>query len=178
MSLGYIYLVFALLSAAGLGISHKMADIRDCKPAAVNLMLFMSASVLLWAYTLLGKIVGEGAGLFPPFTLNAVGVAVACGLCACFGILTFQIGVRYGRITTSWLIVNLSTLVPATLSLFVYHEWEKIRWQHAVTLVLVVASVFLLWRDKVIELRRAGRDVDARPSASPVQPVAVQSEED
>jgi len=154
MSLGYIYLVLALLSAAGLGISHKMADIRDCKPAAVNFTLFFSASILLWGYTLFYKVTNNTVTLFPPFTLKAVLVAVACGTCACFGILTFQIGVRYGRITTSWLIVNLSALVPAVLSLIIYKEWEQIGWRHSITLALVLTSVILLWRDKVIEVQR------------------------
>jgi len=155
MSLGFIYLLLALLSAAGLGISHKMADIRDCKPASVNLTLFLSASILMWIYTYFYTAINEAVTLFPPFTLKAVLVAVACGTCACFGILTFQIGLRYGRITTSWLIVNLSTLVPAVLSLVIYKEWEQVGWRQLVTIVLVIASVFLLWRDKVIELQRA-----------------------
>jgi drug/metabolite transporter (DMT)-like permease len=154
VSLGYLYLILALLSAAGLGISHKVADIKECKPAAINLMLFLSASVLLWGYTVLFKVMVQGTGLFPPFSLKAVGVAVVCGTCACFGILTFQIGVRYGRITTSWLIVNLSTLLPAALSLFIYQEWRHIRWQHAVSLALVMLSVVLLWRDKVAETQK------------------------
>ncbi|MHC4445904.1 MAG: hypothetical protein ACYTBZ_23050 [Planctomycetota bacterium] len=154
MSLGFIYLVLALFSAAGLGISHKMADIRDCRPAAINFTLFFSASILLWGYTLFYKVAGEAITLFGPFNLTAVLVAVACGTCACFGILTFQIGVRYGRIATSWLIVNLSTLVPAILSLVIYKEWRQIGWRHAIVLALVLASVILLWRDKVIEAQR------------------------
>jgi len=166
VSLGYLYLILALFSAAGLGISHKMADIKKCKPAAVNLMLFLSAAVLLWGYTLLFKVLVQGAGLFPPFNLKAVGVAVVCGICACFGILTFQIGVRYGRITTSWLIVNLSTLLPAALSLFIYQEWRSLKWQHPVALTLVMLSVVLLWRDKVAEIQKT----------EPLQPTTCDAE--
>ena len=166
MSIGYLYLVMALFSAAGLGISHKMADIRDCKPAAINFMLFFSASVVLWVYTLFSKVMVQQAAFFPPFSMTAVLVAVACGTCACFGILTFQIGVRYGRITTSWLIVNLSSLVPAALSLAIYKEWEQLKWQHPVTLFLVLLSVVLLWRDKVIEIERGEEPRPGEPSTA------------
>jgi len=154
--LGYLFLFLALVSAAGLGICHKVSDLRKCKPSAINVMLFFWASLLYWGYTIGFKAIGQHESLFPPFTLKAVLVAVACGICACFGILTFQIGVRYGRISTSWLIVNLSTLVPAILSLIVYQEWrEQIRWQQPAALVLVIVSVFLLWRDKAVEIEKA-----------------------
>ena len=128
---------------------------KQCKPSAINVMLFCWASIFFWGYTIVVKVIGEQASLFPPFQMRAVLVAVGCGICACFGILTFQIGVRYGRMSTSWLIVNLSTLVPAILSLAVYREWKgPIRWQQPAALILVIASTFLLWRDKVIEVEK------------------------
>ena len=180
MSLGYLYLLLALLCGAGLGISHKISDLRDCRPSAINFTLFASATLLLWGYTLVVKVLGQGEALFPPFTLSAVGVAAVCGLCACFGILTFQIGVRYGRITTSWLIVNLSTLLPALMSLIIYKEWEQIRWQHPVTLVLVMLSVVLLWRDKLAEHRKTARAgfpvvTDEQGPARPAQQEAARA---
>lgn len=175
-SLGYLYLLLALLSAAGLGIAHKLADLRKCRPAAVNVTLFLTASLLLWGYTLFFKVMGQSADLFPPFHAKAVVVAVICGTFASFGILTFQIGVRYGRITTSWLVVNLSTLLPALLSLIVYREWQNLRWQHPVTLLLVILSIVLLWRDRVMEERRAQSPPRTQPADAPAPLVTAREE--
>ena len=47
MSLGYVFLILALLSTAGLGICHKLADLRDCKPGAINVMLFCAFDPVL-----------------------------------------------------------------------------------------------------------------------------------
>ena len=157
MSLGYLFLVLALLSAAGLGICHKLADLKGCKPSAVNVMLFCSASILFWGYAIGVKVVGQQGNLLSSLPVQVMLVAVTCGICACFGILTFQNGVRYGRIATSWLIVNLSTFVPSVLSLVIYQEWqERIQWQQPTALALVVLSMLLLWRDKVAEMRNQG----------------------
>ncbi|HOF39784.1 MAG TPA: hypothetical protein PLD73_06900 [Candidatus Hydrogenedentes bacterium] len=173
MSVGMLMLVIALLVLAGLGITHKLADLRDCRPSAVNVSLFFWAAVVMWSYTLFVKVLGQGESLFPPFTRSAVIVAIICGTCASFGILTFQIGVRFGPITTSWLIVNLSTLIPAVLSLIIYQEWkQEIKWQHPVSLLLVLGSVFLLWRDKVVLARLAPVAVAAAPGA----PATVKSQ--
>ena len=83
-------------------------------------------------------------------------MAVVCGACAGIAILTFQVGIRYGRISTSWLVINLSTIVPAILSLVVYEEWKAgIKWQQIAGLALVLCSVILLWRDKAVEIARS-----------------------
>lgn len=159
MSAGMIFLIFALFSLSGLGVCHKVADFHRCKPSAISVVMFAAAAGVLWSYTLY-QVVGMKLPLFPPFTSSAVGVAVISGACAGIAILTFQIGIRYGRISTSWLVINLSTIVPAVLSLIVYREWQLgIKWQQIVGLLLVIMSVILLWRDKVEELKRPAQEV-------------------
>src|SRR5690606_5119642 len=115
MPVGTVFMILALFSLAGLGICHKLADSLRCKPTGVNVMLFFWAGLVLWAYTLLYTRLYQQVTLFPPFTLDAVLLAAACGACASIAILSFQIGIRYGRIATSWLVINLSTIVPALL---------------------------------------------------------------
>ncbi len=161
----------ALFSLSGLGICHKVADFKGCRPSAISVMLFFWAAAVLWGLTLF-KTLRMNVGLFPPFTLPAVAVAVLCGACAGIAILTFQIGIRYGRISTSWLVINLSTIVPAILSLIIYEEWRAgIKWQQIAGLVLVLCSVVLLWRDKAVEIARSRKTgggfpvIEARPSA-------------
>jgi drug/metabolite transporter (DMT)-like permease len=155
MSVGSVFLILALLSFSGLGICHKVADFRRCRPSAVSVMLFCGGGVVLWGYTLLHTIGNSKVTLFPPFTTAAVAVAVVCGAASGVAILTFQIGIRYGRISTSWLVINLSTIVPAILSLVIYGEWRSgIKWQQLAGLALVLCSVILLWRDKALEIAR------------------------
>ncbi len=125
--------------------------------------MFAGAAAVLLCYTLGYKVLAMKVGLFPPFTLSAVGVAVFCGACAGIAILTFQVGIRYGRISTSWLVINLSTIVPAILSLVIYREWQAgIKWQQIAGLMLVLCSVILLWRDKAVEIARGQQEQPAR----------------
>lgn len=169
-----MYLILALLSLSGLGICHKVADFYHCKASAISTLLFFWAAVVLWSYTLFHVVV-RSVPLFPPFTFSAVGVALGCGACAGVAILTFQVGVRYGRISTSWLVINLSTIVPAVLSLVVYQEWKAgFKWQQLVALGMMLASVVLLWRDKAVEDAEKSRTdaaipgVEAAGDAAPV----------
>ena len=153
MTSGTLFMILALFSLAGLGICHKLADSFRCKPTAVNVMLFFWAGLVLWSYTVLYTRAYQQVSLFPPFTLKGVLLAAACGTCASIAILTFQIGIRYGRIATSWLVINLSTIVPALLSLVIYREWDRqMQWQQPVGLLLVLLSVGLLWKDKALEI--------------------------
>jgi drug/metabolite transporter (DMT)-like permease len=148
-----LFLLLALVSLAGLGVCHKVADFYHCKPGAISTTLFFTAAFVLWLYTLLFEVLKRETPLFPPFTAAAVLVAVLCGALAGVAILTFQKGVRYGRISTSWLVINLSTLVPALLSMVIYQEWKLgVKWQQIAGLVLMLLSMLLLWRDKVVEL--------------------------
>ena len=174
MATGTVFVVVALLSLAGLGVTHKVADFRRCKPDSVNVMLFFWAAVMFWGYACFHKSLFQDFSFFPPFTTKAVIWAVACGALASIAILTFQTGIRYGRISTSWLVVNLSTALPAVLSLVIYREWRQgIGWQQPVALVLVMVSVILLWRDKALEIARGDEpvpdqslDTDAESEAS------------
>jgi drug/metabolite transporter (DMT)-like permease len=149
MTAAYVCLLLALVSLSGLGICHKVADFHRCRPSAISVMMFFCAAAVLWAYTFFQLLMAR-VSLFPPFTAGAVLLAVVCGACAGLAILAFQVGVRYGPISTSWLVINLSTSIPAILSLVIYREWEKgLHWQQIVGLSLIVVSIFLLWRDKV-----------------------------
>ena len=157
MSGAYVFLLLALLSLSGLGICHKVADFRHCKASAISAMLFGCAATVMRSYTLLYKVAAAKVSLFPPFTGKAVLIAIVCGAAAGLAILSFQVGVRYGRISTSWLVINLSTIVPALLSLIVYREWKLgFKWQQLAGLILVLVSIVMLWLDKVEETRGAG----------------------
>ncbi len=141
---GYSFLALAVLCFCGLGLLHKVADFQKCRPSAINAYLFFWAWLFMTIYTL-----SLGSSLKAPG--GVTGVAIFCGLCASVAILTFQIGVRFGNISTSWLIINLSTAVPTLLSIVIYREEVGLR--RGIALIAIVLSLIFLWKDKQMESR-------------------------
>jgi len=138
---GYLFLALAVLSFAMLGILHKIADFQRCRPSAINAHLFLWAWLLTSVYTLSFR-----SSLSIPRV--AVAVAVSCGFCASVAILAFQTGIRFGKISTSWLVINLSTAVPTILSILFYHE--RVGPRRGIALLSIALSLVFLWKDKQI----------------------------
>src|SRR5262245_47388620 len=109
---GYSFLALAVLCFCGLGLLHKVADFQKCRPSFINAYLFFWACLFMTVYTF-----SIGVSIKAP--ARVTGVAIVCGLCASVAILAFQIGIRFGKISTSWLIINLSTAVPTVLSIII-----------------------------------------------------------
>ncbi len=149
--MGYLFLLFAVASLATLGVLHKVADHSRCHPAAVNLFLFLVAAVVAPVVTFLSG----GPGLFGHLPVTVIGLAVLCGMFASVAVLSFQHGIRYGKISTSWLVINLSTAIPAFLSVIVYDEC--ISWRRAMGLCLTGIALLLLWLDRRREEKRINR---------------------
>jgi EamA domain-containing membrane protein RarD len=140
-----IVFAFGAMTAFGiLGLLHKQADLSNCRPRQINVLLF-AWSALFSACSLLVR----GQHLEVPHKVWAI--AIPSGISAATAILLFQIGVRYGRIAASWLIVNLSAAVPILISIFIYRE--KVGPKQALALVAMLLSIFLLW----LERRQAER---------------------
>jgi len=93
-----------------------------------------------------------GRGLQAP--TQVYGIAFLFGVSSVIGILALQNGIRYGKISTSWLIMNLSAALPAAGSVLFYHEQVSPR--KVLAFALVAVSAFLLWLDK-------NRDRDKEP---------------
>jgi drug/metabolite transporter (DMT)-like permease len=77
-------------------------------------------------------------------------IALPFGASAAAALWLFQRGLRYGRIATSWLLINLSAAIPTALSVVVYHEPLNLR--KAGVLLLIVVSLLLLWWDRKQDL--------------------------
>jgi drug/metabolite transporter (DMT)-like permease len=86
----------------------------------------------------------QGETLNPPKMVS--GTAIFFGALAVLAFWVFLYGLQFGKITTSWIFMNLSAIVPAALSTILYHE--KLGVLKALVLGLVVLSIFLLWKDK------------------------------
>ena len=137
----YMFLVIGLFSFAAMGIIHKIGDRSSAQPLPIALYAVLTAGLLSGTRALLTGAM-TGAGSPPRILLIAIPFGIATGL----SLWLFQEGLRFGRIATSWLIINLSAGVPTVLSIFVYHE--ELGWKKTSALLLIVVSLLLLWWDR------------------------------
>jgi drug/metabolite transporter (DMT)-like permease len=153
---GQIYMLLGLLSFSLLGVLHKVADVKQCRPPAITALLYVWSLLLVLGFVVLRTPSGPAA------PSAVVTVALPFGLCAAVAILAFQAGVKHGHIATSWLAINLSAGIPTVASIVIYDEPVSIA--KALALALIPASMFLLWKDKQEDERR--REAGA-PAAAP-----------
>ncbi|MPY86982.1 MAG: hypothetical protein GEU99_03580 [Luteitalea sp.] len=146
MNVGQIYMLLALLSFSLLGVFHKLADVKQCRPSAVNALLYT------WSLVFVAVLVLFTKQTAPTAPQAVVSIALPFGICASVAILAFQAGIRHGNIATSWLAINLSAGIPTVASIVVYGE--PVVPGKAVALALIPISMFLLWTDKKHEARR------------------------
>lgn len=140
MALGYLFAVLAMLSIGVLGIVSKLADRLGCTPLNTTLVLFGGSAAFMAFYV--GVI--ERAPLVPPAFVT--GTALGFGALAVLAFWVFLFGLQFGKITSSWIFMNLSAVVPAALSTAIYHE--RISALKALVLGLVIVAIVLLWKDK------------------------------
>jgi drug/metabolite transporter (DMT)-like permease len=145
--MSYIYLIMAVVSLGLLGVFHKVADHRRCKPEAINFVLFLAAAIGMFAVSTWRF--GAESVLHVPAV--AWVTALVCGFLAAFATLNFQHGIRLGKISTSWLVINLSTALPTVLSIVIYHESVSPR--RALGLALAVVALVILWLERAQEER-------------------------
>ncbi|MCX6625937.1 MAG: EamA family transporter, partial [Acidobacteria bacterium] len=144
------FLTLAVVAFGTMGILHKVADFRQCRAQAINLFLFLGAAVAMGGASFLLY----GARAVTGIPGMAAAVALVCGLLASVAILNFQHGVRFGKISTSWLIINLSTVLPTALSIVMYRE--HIGPRRMLGLLLSVAALLFLWLDRRREEKAEG----------------------
>jgi drug/metabolite transporter (DMT)-like permease len=156
--MGYLFAVLAMLSIGILGILSKLADSKGCTPLNTTLVLFGGSTVFMGLYVSLI----QNESLRPPRIVG--GTALFFGALAVLAFWVFLYGLQFGKITTSWIFMNLSAVVPATLSAVIYRE--KISLLKALVLSLVVLSIFLLWKDKQIESEEIATQTDVPARAN------------
>ena len=116
MTVGYLFLLGSLVGFSLLGILHKVADHPSCRPRMVTMLLLLWAAGLTAAYTL----AFDPRGLrMPP---SVLGMGAAAGAAASLALFAFQASLRHGKISTSWLVLNLCIAVPILMSILVYRE--------------------------------------------------------
>jgi EamA domain-containing membrane protein RarD len=145
MGTGQLYMLLGLLSFSMLGVLHKVADVKQGRPPAINALLAISSLVFVLAFVMFGT--AGGPAVPRPVAL----IAIPFGISASVAILAFQAGVKHGSIATSWLAINLSAGIPTVGSILIYDE--PVGTAKALALALIPVSMFLLWLDKTQQER-------------------------
>ena len=145
-------MLVALFSFAGMGIIHKIGDRYTCNPLHIALFTMGSAGLFSLIYTFLAQ-----PGALHEWKATVPLIALPFGACASAALWLFQRGLRYGRIATSWLLINLSAGISTCLSVVLYHEPLSPR--KAGVLLLIVVSLMLLWWDRKQERPKDEQEV-------------------
>lgn len=146
MNFGYVFLLLAMTAFGTLGIFHKIADHPECRPKMTALLLFFWGGVFALIYT-----AGfDSKGLH--FPEHVVIIGIVTGAIAALALFVFQSALRYGKISTSWLIINLTSAVPVLVSIVLFNE--KLNAAKSIGILLVFAAIVLLWLDKRRDLQK------------------------
>lgn len=141
MSPGYWFMLGGLLSFAGMGIVHKLGDRYQGNPPGIAFVTMAVAFLITAARATAGS--GYWLAGLPPKVML---LAIPFGISAALALWLFQKGLRHGHIVTSWLLINLSTAIPTILSILIYREPLSLR--KALTMLLILCSLVLLWWDR------------------------------
>jgi hypothetical protein len=79
-----------------------------------------------------------------PIAVYAIGLPF--GVASVIGGIVFSRRRSLRKISTSWLIINLSAAIPAIGSIAFYHE--HVRPRRIAVVALAIVSMFLLWKEK------------------------------
>lgn len=141
--MGYLYMIMSLTCFGFIGICAKLADMRGCKPVAVYTLAYGWSLMFGAAFVTFFR----GADFRVPGVIYAI--ALPFGVASVIGGMVFLSGIRYGKISTSWLVINLSAAIPAVGSVVLYHE--QVNTRKIAVVGLAAVAVILLWKDKQSE---------------------------
>jgi drug/metabolite transporter (DMT)-like permease len=137
--IGFSLTILAMISIGALGILSKLAERKGCHPLHTSLALFGGATVLM----ALDVGFSRQVNFAPP--VRIAGMGILFGTLAVSAFWVFLYGLRFGKITTSWVFFNLSAAVPVVLSIIVYKE--SVKFHKLFIFGLVILSIMLLWKD-------------------------------
>lgn len=152
--MGFLYIILSLTCFGSIGLLVKFANLRGCRPSAVYAIAY--AWCVLFA---IGFVIWFRGGAFH-VPAAVYEIAIPFGVMNAIGGIVFMAGVRFGKISTSWLIINLSAAIPAVGSVLLYHE--PVNANKLAVLALAGLAVVLLWKDKQEDEKRR-----AQPGAAP-----------
>lgn len=153
MSSGLWFCFLATLSFGFLGCVSKFAERRNCRASRLVVCVYLWASLVMLV---------RSAGLPSPLSLSlkAVLVSVACGFCGAVAYYAFQSSIEIGKVSVGWLLMNVSSAIPAIVSVFLYKE--RITLLKTAALVLVVIALVLIFKGREAEEATTERAITAK----------------
>jgi EamA domain-containing membrane protein RarD len=168
--MGYLMVLWSLFSYGTLGICHKLAERKHCRPRVLAMIVMLSAFLGMNIFVVFGK-----RGYTMPS--SAFYVAITCGSVALCALWAFQEGIKRGKIATSWLIINLSSVIPTLGSIVIYHE--PINLKKMVVVGLIFVAIVLVWRDGLEDLRKLEEERKSKsvlPPSTKAGEIAIERE--
>lgn len=168
--MGYLMVLWSLFSYGALGICHKWAERKHCRPRVLAMIVMLSAFLVMNIF-----VIFEKRGYAMP--RSAFYVAITCGSVALCALWAFQQGIKRGKIATSWLIINLSSVIPTLASIVIYHE--PINLKKMVVVGLIFVAIVLVWKDGLDDLRKqekAHEDKSVLPPSTKAGEIAIERE--
>ena len=145
----YLHLLLAVASLGMLGVLHKVADHRRCRPQAINLLLFLCASFLLGLTAFIRS--GPAAVFALPGASSRDWRHVRHVRRTCHS--EFPARRAFRQDLHELAADHLSMAVPTALSILIYRE--QVTPKRALSMTLTVAALVLLWIDRRQEERKA-----------------------
>ena len=144
MNTGILICFLGMLSFGLLGCASKGAERQHCRPSALLLMIYVWATLVMLI---------RSAGVPSPFSLplKAVAVSIACGICSALAYYAFQFSIGFGKVAVGWLMMNISSAIPAIVSLYVYGE--KLTRLKVLAFGLVLISLYFIFQGRRAEMQ-------------------------
>jgi drug/metabolite transporter (DMT)-like permease len=144
MRAGVLLCVLGAFSFGLLACVSKVAQRKNCNSSALVVWLFGWATLVMLGRSLT---ISHPAHVTAPVTA----IAILFGICAAVGYLAFQISIAVGKVTVGWLMMNLSSGIPALVSIWLYAE--KLTLLKSIAFGLAVLSLICLFQGNRLEAR-------------------------
>jgi drug/metabolite transporter (DMT)-like permease len=147
MSSGIALCFLGALSFGLLGGASKAAERSHCDAFVLVVSSFGWATLFMLLRTF-----ALGNGFSVPG--KVAWTAIPFGLCAIVAFLAFQRSIAIGKVAVGWLVMNLSSGVPALISIWLYKE--SLTPLKCAAFMLALSSLWCLFKGATLENSRSG----------------------
>jgi hypothetical protein len=146
--MGLLFCFMGALSFGLLACVSKLAERRNSNASGFVVSAFGWATLIMLIRT--ASITSSSR-----VPAKVIVVAVGFGVAAAVAYLAFQTSIGIGKVTTAWLMMNLSAGVPAVVSIWKYKE--KLTGLRVLAFSLALVSIFCLFEGRTIEEREVAK---------------------
>ncbi len=125
------FYIIQTFCAVSLSILYKSADVLGCRKTAVNFFVYLAAIPTSFIYF-----------PFAGFDVSTVGLGLLSGLLISIASLTLLMALAHGNLNISFILVNLSILLPLLNGFFFWNEQLTVR--KILGLICIISSIIFL----------------------------------